>query len=54
MKKHHPLLTLFLTSLALGLQPSIKGKELTGTYLPTTNECPSPEEARAKMSVPEG
>lgn len=30
------------------------GKELTGTYLPSTNTCPSPEEARAKMTVPEG
>ena len=31
-----------------------QAKELTGTYLPTTNECPSPEEARKKMTVPEG
>ncbi|MFN7565339.1 MAG: PVC-type heme-binding CxxCH protein [Prosthecobacter sp.] len=31
-----------------------QAKELTGTYLPTTNECPSPEQARAKMTVPEG
>lgn len=31
-----------------------EGKELTGTYLPSTNECPSPEEARKKMTVPEG
>ncbi|MES2598091.1 MAG: PVC-type heme-binding CxxCH protein [Verrucomicrobiota bacterium] len=54
MNKHHPLLSLFLASLALALQPSAKGKELNGTYLPTTNECPSPEEARAKMTVPEG
>jgi putative membrane-bound dehydrogenase-like protein len=30
------------------------GKELTGTYLPSTNECPTPEQARAKMTVPEG
>jgi len=30
------------------------GKELTGTYLPSTNDCPSPEEARKKMTVPEG
>lgn len=54
MKKHPPLLTLVLASLAFTLQPCTSGKELTGTYLPTTNECPSPEEARAKMSVPEG
>lgn len=52
MKK--PLLSLVITSLALALPPQVKGKELAGTYLPTTNECPSPEEARAKMSVPEG
>ncbi len=31
-----------------------QGKELTGTYLPSTNACPSPEEARKKMTVPEG
>ncbi|MCB1278636.1 PVC-type heme-binding CxxCH protein, partial [Prosthecobacter sp.] len=31
-----------------------EGKELTGTYLPSTNACPSPEEARKKMTVPEG
>ncbi|MFM2142460.1 MAG: hypothetical protein RLZZ476_1004 [Verrucomicrobiota bacterium] len=31
-----------------------QAKELTGTYLPSTNECPSPEEARKKMTVPEG
>ena len=30
------------------------GKELTGTYLPSDNACPTPAQARAKMSVPEG
>lgn len=31
-----------------------EAKELTGTYLPTTNECPTSEQARKKMTVPEG
>jgi putative membrane-bound dehydrogenase-like protein len=45
---------LFLT-LCLAATPLLnEAKELTGTYLPTTNECPSPEEARKKMTVPEG
>jgi putative membrane-bound dehydrogenase-like protein len=44
-----------LLTLCLSTTPFIaQGKELTGTYLPTTNECPSPEEARKKMTVPEG
>ena len=30
------------------------GKELEGTRAPTQSECPSPEEARKKMTVPEG
>ena len=42
-----------LTGIALACLPAA-AKELTGTYLPTTNECPSPEQARAKMTVPEG
>lgn len=44
----------FLLCSLLATHPLAAGKELTGTYLPTTNECPSPEEARAKMTVPEG
>lgn len=44
-----------LLTLCLSTTPFMApGKELTGTYLPTTNECPSPEEARKKMTVPEG
>ena len=39
MKK--PLLFLLVSSLAI--HPQTEGKELVGTYLPTTNECPSPE-----------
>ena len=40
---------------ALLLFPFVIGaKELDGTYLPTNNPCPTPEEARAKMTVPEG
>jgi len=47
-----PLVFLFSSFLAA---TSLTGaKELTGTYLPTTNECPSPEQARKKMTVPEG
>lgn len=45
---------LFLTLCLLTTHLFTQGKELTGTYLPTTNECPSPEEARKKMTVPEG
>lgn len=44
-----PLLFLLFATTCLS-----QAKELTGTYLPTTNECPSPEEARKKMTVPEG
>jgi putative membrane-bound dehydrogenase-like protein len=29
-------------------------RELAGTYLPSNTPCPTPEEARAKMTVPEG
>lgn len=45
---------LFLPLCLLTADLLAQGKELTGTYLPSTNECPSPEEARAKMTVPEG
>ena len=45
-----PLTFLFTATLVL---PTF-GKELTGTYLPSDNACPTPEQARAKMSVPEG
>src|SRR5262245_33442512 len=31
-----------------------QGKELEGERAAAKSECPSPEEARAKMSVPEG
>jgi putative membrane-bound dehydrogenase-like protein len=44
-----PLLFLLFATTCLS-----QAKELTGTYLPTTNECPTPEQARAKMTVPEG
>jgi putative membrane-bound dehydrogenase-like protein len=45
---------LFLPLCLLTTHLLAQGKELTGTYLPTTNECPTPEQARAKMTVPEG
>ncbi|MBL9116088.1 MAG: c-type cytochrome [Verrucomicrobiaceae bacterium] len=44
-------------SLAIGLTIVLSGthaRELEGTYLPTNTPCPTPEEARAKMTVPEG
>jgi putative membrane-bound dehydrogenase-like protein len=45
---------LFLPLCLLTTHLLAQAKELTGTYLPSTNECPSPEEARKKMTVPEG
>ena len=45
---------LFLPLCLLTTHLLAQGKELTGTYLPSTNECPSPEQARKKMTVPEG
>ena len=45
---------LFLSFCLLTTHLLGEAKELTGTYLPSTNECPSPEEARKKMTVPEG
>jgi hypothetical protein len=45
---------LFLSCCLLVANFLVQGKELTGTYLPSTNECPTPEEARKKMSVPDG
>jgi putative membrane-bound dehydrogenase-like protein len=45
---------LFLSCCLLVANFLVQGKELTGTYLPSTNECPSPEEARKKMTVPDG
>lgn len=41
------LCLLLLTSTAFA-------RELSGTYLPTNSPCPTPEEARQKMTVPEG
>ena len=38
----------------LSLLATLSGADLDGTYLPTNNPCPTPEEARAKMTVPEG
>lgn len=52
MKK--PLILWALASLPLCTAFAAEGKELSGTYLPSTNACPTPEEARAKMSVPAG
>ncbi len=48
----HPLT--ILTASLFATACLMQAKELNGTYLPTTNECPSPEEARKKMTVPEG
>jgi putative membrane-bound dehydrogenase-like protein len=48
------ILIRFLFLVGFHLFSLAEAKELTGTYLPTTNECPSPEEARKKMTVPEG
>ena len=47
-----PLLFLSLCLLAVDLLAA--GKELEGERAAATSVCPSPEEARAKMSVPEG
>ena len=47
-----PLLSLSLCLLTLNLLAA--GKELEGERAAATSVCPSPEEARAKMSVPEG
>ncbi len=47
-----PLLSLSLYLLAINLLAA--GKELEGERAAATSVCPSPEEARAKMSVPEG
>jgi putative membrane-bound dehydrogenase-like protein len=52
MKK--PLFFWALATLSLCLNFTATGKELTGTYLPSTNTCPTPDEARGKMSVPDG
>jgi putative membrane-bound dehydrogenase-like protein len=53
MKK--PLILRAIASLALFCHVlAAEAKELTGTYLPSTNACPTPEEARTKMSVPAG
>lgn len=52
MKK--PLILRALATLSLCLNFTAAGKELTGTYLPSTNTCPTPDEARGKMSVPDG
>ena len=46
--------SLSLLALAFATVVHGAGKELTGTYLPADTTCPSPEEARAKMTVPEG
>ncbi len=47
-----PLLSLSLCLLSLNLLAA--GKELEGERAAATSVCPSPEEARAKMSVPDG
>jgi len=47
-----PLLSLSLCLLTLNLLAA--GKELEGERAAATSVCPSPEEARVKMSVPEG
>ncbi|MDB6004358.1 MAG: hypothetical protein JWR15_1345, partial [Prosthecobacter sp.] len=47
-----PLLSLSLCLLTLNLLAA--GKELEGERAAATSICPTPEEARAKMSVPEG
>ena len=52
MKK--PLILWALAALPLCTTFAAEGKELAGTYLPSTNSCPTPEEARSKMSVPDG
>lgn len=45
-------------SISLGLAASsvvlAAGNELAGAYTPADRRCPTPEEARAKMTVPEG
>lgn len=50
MKAIHLLFSCCLISLDL----LAAGKELSGVYTPADTVCPSPEEARKKMSVPEG
>lgn len=45
------LLLLLTSGLTLG---SAHAKELVGAYTPASEICPTPEEARAKMTVPEG
>lgn len=47
-----PLLSLSLCLLTINLFAA--GKELEGERAAATSVCPTPEEARAKMSVPEG
>ncbi|WP_395745072.1 PVC-type heme-binding CxxCH protein [Prosthecobacter sp.] len=47
-----PLLSLSLCLISLNLFAA--GKELEGERAAATTVCPTPEEARAKMSVPEG
>jgi putative membrane-bound dehydrogenase-like protein len=45
---------LFLSLSLLAIDQLAAGKELEGERAAATSVCPSPEEARAKMSVPEG
>lgn len=45
------LLLLLTSGLTLG---SAHAKELVGAYTPASEICPTPEEARAKMTVPDG
>ena len=41
-------------TLALLLAAIAHGEELTGNRAPATAQCPTPEEARATTSVPDG
>ena len=41
-------------TLALLLAAIAHGEELTSNRAPATTQCPTPEEAWAKMSVPDG
>lgn len=43
-----------LMTLAAAADLRAAGKEITGERAPATTVCPTPEEARSKMSVPEG
>ncbi len=51
MNKRALLLPLLMSGLSLG---TVHAKELAGAYTPASEICPTPEEARAKMTVPEG